>query len=138
MAQMRIKLTANIERFIPRALARISPRLALLDALDTPMTGELAVDLSSAGEIRTADLALKLDRGSVFLPTLGNAPMELDSGQLALRYEAGKQQLTLAPSTLNWAGSRVTLVGSVSSEPPAKRPSAVALRRPRDRGNALR
>lgn len=117
-----IKLTANVERFVPRTLAKLSPRLVLLDALDTPMTGALAVNLSTSGDVRSADLALNVEQGSIVLPSLGNAPMQLDSGQLALRYDAGKRQVALAPSPLNWAGGRITLAGSISSDPPGADP----------------
>ena len=118
-----INLKVNVDRLVPRTLARLSPRLALLEALDMPMTGELNVDLSSDGTLRTADLGLDVEQGSLVLSSLGNAPVALDSGKVALHYDAGKQQMTLAPSTLNWAGSsRITLTGSVASDPPGDGP----------------
>lgn len=113
------KVTATVRDFVPSTVARISPGLSLFAMIDAPMTGEVALDLSSAGDLKTANLAVDLGHGFIRLPSLPNTPVLLDSGRLAMIYDADKRRLTLAPSTLDWGGSRVTLEGAVTSDPAA-------------------
>lgn len=111
------KLTTTVKDFVPSTLARISPSLSLFALFDTPMAGELALDLSNVGDLKTASLSVDLGRGFIRSPSLSDTPVLLDGGRLALNYDADARRLVLAPSTLNWAGSRVTLEGAVSGEP---------------------
>lgn len=112
-----LKVTTTVRDFVPSSLARISPGLGLLAMLDMPMTGELALDLSNAGDLKTANLVMDLGQGFVRMPSLGNTPVLLDGGRLALNYDAETRRLSLTPSTIDWGGSRVTLEGVVSGEP---------------------
>lgn len=112
-----LKVTTTVRDLVPSTLARISPGLGLFAMLDAPITGELALDLSSKGDLKTANLAVALGRGFVRLPSLPNAPVLLDSGRVGMIYDAEARRLHLVPSTLDWGGSRVTLEGEVTSDP---------------------
>ncbi len=115
-----LKVTTTVHDFVPSTLAKISPALGLLGVFDTPMTGQLALDLTSAGDLKTANLALDLARGFVRLPSLSDTPLLLDGGRLAAVYDADAQHLTISPSTLDWGGSRITVEGALSSDPAAE------------------
>jgi len=112
-----LQLTATVRDLVPSSLAKISSGLGLLAMLDTPMTGELALTLSNGGDLRTADLALELGHGFVRLPSLSDTPMLLDSGRVAMVYDANARRLTLQPSTFDWGDSRATLEGALTSDP---------------------
>lgn len=114
-----LKLTAEVQNLVPSTLARLSPELGLLDMLDTPMTGELALDLSSAGDLKSARLAVDVARGFIRLPSLASAPVLLDGGRLDMVYDAETRRLSIAPSTLDWGGSHMTVEGEMSSDPAA-------------------
>ena len=114
-----VKVTTTVQDFVPSTLSRVSPGLDLFDMLDTPMSGELALDLSSAGDLRSANLSLDVGHGFIRLPSLSNTPLLIDGGRLALLYDAGTRRLSIAPSSLDWGGSRITVEGAVSSDPAA-------------------
>jgi hypothetical protein len=114
-----LKVTTNVHDFVPSTLAKVSPGLGLLNMFDAPVSGQLTLDLSTGGDLRSADLGLDLGRGFVHLPSLSSTPLMLDGGRLALVYDAQNRKLTLAPSTLDWGESRITLEGALSSDPAA-------------------
>src|SRR5690606_16670159 len=86
----------------------------LLNMFDTPITGELDLDLSNSGQLITADLSLSVGAGFI---RLLSTPFMLDSGQLGLRYDAETRRLDLRASTFDWSGSRITLTGAMQSDP---------------------
>lgn len=109
-------ITTTVQDLVPSTLAKVAPGLGLLATLDTPVRGELTLDLSSAGDLRTANLAADLGRGFMRLPGLSDTPTLLEGGQLALAYNAETRRLDLAPSRLDWGGSHVTLRGAIASD----------------------
>jgi hypothetical protein len=114
-----LKVTTRVEGFVPSTVSKIAPGLSLLGLFDTPTTGELALDLSAEGDLKSANLGVDLGRGFVRLPSLSDTPLLLDSGRLALIYDAETRRLTLSPSTLDWGSSRIALKGTISSDPAA-------------------
>ncbi|MCK9912832.1 hypothetical protein MXD81_26995, partial [Microbacteriaceae bacterium K1510] len=52
------------------------------------------------------------------LPALPEAPLEVDGGSIKLAYDGAAEKVSLAPSTLSWRGSRVTISGFAESEDP--------------------
>jgi hypothetical protein len=81
-----------------------------------PMSGELALDLSTEGDLTSANLAVDLGRGFVRLPSVSDTPVLLDKGRLAMVYDADARHLNLSPSTLVWGGSSITLEGALTSD----------------------
>ena len=112
-----VHVSANVENLVPSTIAPIADNLGLLNMFDTPVRGALEVDLTAAGDLRSADLSIGVGTGFVRLPALGSTPFMLDSGKLALRYDAAQRRLDLAPSTFDWGGSRITLAGAMQSDP---------------------
>jgi len=112
--QNELKVVTTVRDFVPSTLSRIAPDLALLATLDTPMTGELGLDLSSEGDLKSANLAVDLGRGFISLPSLSSAPVLLDAGRLGVAYDAAQRRIALSPITLDLGGSRMTLDGVVS------------------------
>jgi len=114
-----LKVTTTVQDLVPSTLSELSPGLGLLDLFDAPLTGQLTLDLSTAGDLKAADLGLEVGRGFVRLPSLSNTPLLLDGGRVQLVYDADKRRLSLAPSTFDWGESRITLEGTMSSDPEA-------------------
>src|SRR5690606_37816114 len=101
-----VHVAATVEDLVPSAIAPIAADLDLLNMFDTPITGELDLDLSNSGQLITADLSLSVGAGFI---RLLSTPFMLDSGQLGLRYDAETRRLDLRASTFDWSGSRITL-----------------------------
>lgn len=111
-----LTIKTSLSDLVPRSIAGMLPQLSLLQALDVPVDGNAALELTSDGEVRTATLAIGIGHGSLRLPALPEAPLEVDGGSINLAYDGGAEKVTLAPSTLSWRGSRVTISGSAAAE----------------------
>lgn len=111
------KVSATVRDLVPSTLARLSPGFGLLAMIDTPTHGELALDLSNGGDLKTAHLAVDLERGFVRLPSVPDTPILLESGRVAMLYDAGARRLDISSADLDWGGSRMTLKGEVTSDP---------------------
>ncbi len=111
-----LNLKTTIKGLIPRSLAPAVPQLSLLQAFDMPIAGEATLKLSTEGDIRAATLDLEIGHGSLRLPALPEAPLEVDGGSLNLAYDGSAQRVVLSPSTLRWRGSRITLSGTLANE----------------------
>ena len=112
-----VKVAATVENLVPSTLAPISPDLALLSMFDTPVNGVLDLDLSNAGDLRSADLSLDVADGFIRLPAVSSTPFMLDKGKIVLSYTAETRRLDLLPSTLDWDGSHLTLHGAMQNDP---------------------
>jgi len=112
-----LNLKTSVRELVPRSLAPALPQLGLLQAFDMPVAGDATLALSSDGEIRAATLKLEVGTGSLKLPALPDAPLSVDGGSFNLAYDAASGRVTLAPSTLRWRGSRITMSGLLQKEP---------------------
>ncbi len=111
-----LNLKTSVRDLVPRSLAPAVPQLSLLQAFDMPVAGDATLALSSDGDIRAATLALQIGHGSLRLPALPEAPMEVDGGSFNAAYDGAAQKIVMSPSTLRWRGSRITLSGTLASD----------------------
>ena len=111
-----IALKTSVTDLVPRSISGTVPQLSLLQALDFPVDGNANVELTSDGDVRSATLNLGIGHGSLRLPALPEAPLEVDGGSLNIAYDGVAEKITLAPSTLSWRGSRITMAGGASQE----------------------
>ena len=102
---------------MPRSIAGTIPQLSLLQALDLPVDGNAALQLTSDGQVRAATVNIRIGHGSLRLPALPEAPLEVDTGSINVAYDSVAGKVTLAPSTLNWRGSRIAISGTATAEP---------------------
>ena len=112
-----VKVAATVDNLVPSTLAPISADFALLSMFDTPVNGVLNLDLSNAGDLRSADLSIDVADGFIRLPAVSSTPFILDKGKIALKYNAETRRLDLMPSTLDWDGSHITLHGAMQNDP---------------------
>ena len=111
-----IQVNASIRDLVPRTLARALPELGLLDGFDLPVGGNATFELSRAGDVLSGALSLEISRGRIQLPWLPNVNFPVDAGLVDLRYHRDRARIELAPSTVRWGQSHVTLVGNLSSQ----------------------
>jgi hypothetical protein len=113
-----LTLKTSIRDLHPRSLAPAVPQLSLLQAFDMPVAGDATLEVSSAGDIRAATLSLEIGHGSLRLPAIPEAPLEVDGGTLKVAYDGPAQRVLLSPSMLRWRGSRITMSGAMQSQAP--------------------
>ena len=106
-----LKLDLALEGFFPRTLGNVFPQLSLLKPLDLPVSGNAQLLFKDGGQFGGGDLSLDVGAGRVHLPTLASAPINIDSGEFGVTYDAENRRLKLRPSTLRWGESSLTLAG---------------------------
>jgi hypothetical protein len=106
-----IAITALIKNLVPSGLAANFPAFAMLDAFDIPVTGETSVELSKSGEFLAAEAKFKLEPGRITPPWDPGNAMQIDHGELNLRYLKGDDVIQIEPSTLQWGPSKATISG---------------------------
>jgi len=111
-----LSLKTSVKDLVPRSIAGTIPQLSLLQSLDVPVDGNATLELTSDGDVRTATLDLTIGHGSLRLPALPEAPLEVDGGSINVAYDGVAEKVTLAPSTLGWRGSRITISGGAEEE----------------------
>jgi AsmA-like C-terminal region/Protein of unknown function len=111
-----LTLKTSVKDLVPRSIAGTIPQLSLLQAFDMPVDGNATLELTSDGDVRTATLGLGIGHGSLRLPALPEAPLEVDGGSINVAYDGVAEKVTLAPSTLSWRGSRITIAGGAEAE----------------------
>ena len=111
-----LKVSATVQDLIPSSLAKTSPQLSLLEPLDTRVSAELAVELSTQGHLKGAGLIVDIAPGRVNLPSLSRTPLLVDGGQFKLDYDAQAGRLRVAPSTLKWGDSSISVEGDVTRD----------------------
>ena len=111
-----LTLKASVRDLVPAVLGRAFPSLALLRSLEIPTAADAAIRFKTSGELNGADIAVEVSRGLIDFGPAMAAPMLIDAGLFNFNYDAGTERLTLAPSTVRWGESSVSLTGVVLHE----------------------
>ena len=106
-----LSITALIQNLVPSGLAENLAGMAALKALDLPVTGETQVELTTAGKFLSGEANLELGRGHITPPWDPENPMQIDQGNLHLRYFKRNRVVEIEPSTLKWGSSQATVSG---------------------------
>lgn len=106
-----VKLKLDVQDFVPSTLARAVPRLSLFNTLAMRVSGSGAIDLTASGDVASSRLDLTFGSGDINLPNVAR-PLSIGSGSIALTYDGAAKVLTVAPSTIAWSKSQITMVGS--------------------------
>src|SRR6478672_11912031 len=106
-----LSITALIQDLVPSGLAENFPAAAALKVLDLPVTGETSVELTSSGHFRSGEADLKLEKGYITPPWDPQNAMQIDEGNLHVRYAKRNGVFEIKPSTLKWGQSQATISG---------------------------
>jgi hypothetical protein len=110
----RLAFEAEVAELVPRTLADNLPELSLLRLLEMPIAGTARLDLSSEGELQSADLRLTLAAGRVLLPWLDQLGIAVEGGTLDIGYSKQSGTIEVRPSSLSWRGGKAGLGGSIA------------------------
>lgn len=108
-----VVLEASLRDLVPRGMSTLVPELALLELIDAPTSGQARIDLKPDGGVIGAVLQLDVGRGALAIAGADAPPMDIESGQLNVRYDAAGRQILVEPSTLNWSQGRVKVGGVI-------------------------
>lgn len=111
-----VALKATVRDLVPRSIVDAVPQLPALQSLDMPVSADSAIELTSDGEIDSAQIVVRLGRGKLLMPADPNAAMLLDAGEFNLGYERGVGKIVLQPSKIEWGESHAVLAGAFSAE----------------------
>jgi AsmA-like C-terminal region/Protein of unknown function len=106
-----LSITALIENLVPAGIAANFPSVAALEAFDMPVSGETNVELSNSGQFLAGDAKLQLGPGQIAPPWDPLNAMQIDQGDLHVRYIEKTDVVEIAPSTLKWGKSKATVRG---------------------------
>lgn len=106
-----LSITALIQDLVPSGLAENLSGMAALKALDLPVTGETSVEFTNSGKFLSGEANLQLQRGYVTPPWDPANAMQIDQGNLHLRYFKRDRVVEIEPSTLKWGNSEATVSG---------------------------
>lgn len=109
----------SIRDFVPSAVGRAAPALALLKALDLPMAANASFELATNGDLKSAEAAIELGRGQFDFGADIAAPLRVDAGLLQFAYQPEASRVTLLPSTLKWGDSHLSIAGRFDHDPAA-------------------
>lgn len=104
-------ITALIQHLVPSGLAENFPAIAGLKAIDLPVTGETSVELSTEGRFLSGDANLQLEKGYITPPWDPENAMQIDEGNLRVRYAKKNDVFEIERSTLKWGESQATISG---------------------------
>jgi hypothetical protein len=106
-----LSITALIQDLVPSGLAENFPAVAGLKAIDLPVTGETNVELSTAGRFLSGDANLELKKGYLTPPWDPDNAMQIDEGDVHVRYAKKNEVFEIERSTLKWGESQATISG---------------------------
>ncbi len=110
----RLTFNALIEDLVPSGLAANFPEFRALEAVDMPLSAETSIHLSTSGALLGADAKVRLGAGRITVPWDRRRPMEIDSADLQVRYEAKKDRFEILPSKMAWGKSYAVISGAFS------------------------
>jgi AsmA-like C-terminal region/Protein of unknown function len=107
-----LSITALIQNLVPSGLAETISGVPILKALDLPVSGETSLELATSGRFLSGEADLELAQGHITPPWDPKNAMQIDSGNLHLKYFKRKRVVEIEPSTLAWGDSKATFSGS--------------------------
>lgn len=107
--------TVTFGNIIPAALTRISPVLAPLEAIESPVSGRLEADFDSRFQPTGGRFSLTSVDTRLLLPPLWTAPFSAARTSLSGSVDLAKRRLTLDEFTVDLGGPKVSLSGQVDA-----------------------
>lgn len=107
--------TVTFGNVVPAALTRISPVLAPLEAIESPMSGRLEVDFDSRFQPTTGRFSLTSVDTRLKLPPLWTAPFSAARTSLSGSVDLPKRRLVLDDFSIDLGGPKISLSGQVDA-----------------------
>ncbi|MDZ4843321.1 MAG: DUF3971 domain-containing protein [Hyphomicrobium aestuarii] len=109
-----VSIVTTVRDVNPRVLGLAMPQLAMLQPLDLPVSGDIRIDVLADGAVSAAAIAFEGSAGTLVLPSVTDAPFNIDRVAVGARYSKGR--LDLDTATLAWGNSVVALKGVAKAD----------------------
>lgn len=109
-----VSLTTSIRGLVPRWIGSALPQLAALKHFDVPIAGDGRIDFTQKGGVAGGEVTVEIGEGHVDLAGFSDVPFAVDSGLFTFKYDAAAKRVVLAPSSLRWGDSSLTLTGTLA------------------------
>lgn len=109
------RATVTFANVIPAALTRISPVLAPLEAIESPVSGRLEVDFDSRFQPMTGRFSLTSIETRLKLPPLWTGSFGAARTSLSGSVDLPKRRLTLDDFSIDLGGPKISLSGQVDA-----------------------
>ncbi|TSD84814.1 DUF3971 domain-containing protein [Mycobacterium sp. KBS0706] len=107
--------TITFANVVPAALTRISPVLAPLEAIESPVSGRLEADFDSHFQPTTGRFSLTSIETRLKLPLLWSQSFDAARTSLSGSVDLPKRRLTLDDFSIDLGGPRISLSGQVDA-----------------------
>ncbi|MGI9479570.1 MAG: AsmA-like C-terminal region-containing protein [Hyphomicrobiaceae bacterium] len=118
-----VTLRTSVRDLRPSAVARVVPGFASLTRVDAALSAEARFNLRETGDVIDGSVTMELGAGTVDVAE-GIAPVKLDHGRIALRFDEKSPTVTVEPSTLSWGGGNEIVVKGTLAPARTTKPSA--------------
>jgi AsmA-like C-terminal region/Protein of unknown function len=110
-----VRLAMSVRDLVPNSISGAAPALNLLKTLDMPVGVDATMQLSDTGDIDVATLGVELSAGKIVLPEVSRTPLLIEGCVVNLSYDGATEQFSIAPSTVRWSDSYLTIRGEVAA-----------------------
>ncbi len=108
----KLQVKATIRDLVPATLASSAPPLALLRGFDFRVAGDATLELSTAGDVESSEIAIEAGVGRITHPDLAQ-PFDLTAGLFKLAYDGQERRWQINPSPVKWADGNMLFSGGV-------------------------
>ncbi|WP_026870548.1 AsmA-like C-terminal domain-containing protein [Inquilinus limosus] len=109
------RATVTFANVVPAALTRISPVLAPLEAIESPVSGRVEADFDSRFQPTGGRFSLTSINTTLRLPPLWTAPFSVARTSLSGTVDLPKRRLTLDDFSIDFGGPKISLSGQVDA-----------------------
>jgi hypothetical protein len=108
----RLEVKATVRDLVPASLAGAAPPLALMQMIDLPVAGDATVELSTDGNVESAQIAIEAGAGRIVPTNKLEHAFNLTAALLNLGYDGDTRTWQLMPSPVKWPDGSVMLSGT--------------------------
>lgn len=107
----KLNVNATVRDLVPATLAGAAPPLALMQMIDMPLAGDATVELSTDGNVESAQVAIEAASGRILHADLDEA-FSLTAALFKLKYDGATRHWELLPSPVKWPEGSVVYSGA--------------------------
>ena len=111
----RLEVKATVRDLVPASLAGAAPPLALMEMFDLPVAGDATVELSTDGNVESAQIAIEAGAGRIVPTHKLEHALNLTAALLKLDYDGSARTWQLMPSPVKWAEGSAMFAGSAKN-----------------------
>ena len=110
-----IAFAAEIKGLMPKALMETLPDLNVVTGIEAPVTGRITIEMSTDGELKTAEADLSFGSGRIALPNMAEMPLQIDQGSLVFSFDPSARRFDVKRVALQSGKNRLFATGNLKA-----------------------